>query len=230
MRVLMGTSGFSYSAWKGSFYPAKLPAKDMLRFYAERFPAVEVNNTFYRLPKQEVLEGWTREVPADFAFAVKASQRLTHILRMKDAGETLTYFLSQLSGLGDHLGPVLYQLPPNMKKDLGRLVPFLELLPRGGRSAFEFRHASWFDDEVYAALREHGAALCVADDEKLSTPRVATAGFGYLRLRRPDYTSEALADWLSFVKGNAWTDAFVFFKHEDEARGPAYAVEIQSLL
>lgn len=226
----MGTSGFSYSAWKGSFYPAKLPAKDMLRFYAERFPAVEVNNTFYRLPKQEVLEGWTREVPADFAFAVKASQRLTHILRLKDAGETLAFFLSQLSGLGDHLGPVLYQLPPNMKKDLGRLVPFLAMLPRGGRSAFEFRHASWFDDEVYAALREHGVALCVADDEKLSTPRVATAGFGYLRLRRPDYPPEGLADWLSFVKGNAWTDAFVFFKHEDEARGPAYAVQLQGMI
>ncbi|MFY9550489.1 MAG: DUF72 domain-containing protein [Thermoanaerobaculia bacterium] len=226
MRVLAGTSGFSYKEWKGSFYPEDLPADAMLRYYGERLPAVEINNTFYRMPKPALLEGWAAEVPEGFRFVLKASQRITHHKRLKDAGEEVAYFFQVAATLGGRLGPALFQLPPNLKKDLPRLADFLALLPEGSRAAFEFRHASWFQDDVFEALRARGAALCVAEDEELATPLVATAPWGYLRLRRQDYDDGAVGAWAEKIRGQSWGEAFVFFKHEDAGAGPRLAAEL----
>lgn len=230
MRVLAGTSGYSYTAWKGSFYPEDLPASRMLETYAARLPSVEINATFYRMPQAKTVAAWRAQVPPAFVFALKGPQRVTHVKRLAAAAEDVSYFQSVAAELGPALGPVLWQLPPSLKKDLPRLKEFLALLPRGGRAAFEFRHASWHDDEVLAALSGAGAALCIADDEERSTPAVATAGFGYLRLRRPDYDDAALARWAETVLAQRWDDAFVYFKHEDEARGPAYALRFAKLV
>ncbi len=227
MRVLPGTSGFSYKEWKGSFYPEDLPASEMLRHYASRLPAVEINNTFYRMPRAALLASWAEQVPDGFSFALKASQQITHRKRLKEAGEAVAYFFEVATTLGDRLGPVLFQLPPNMKKDLPRLIDFLTLLPPAARSAFEFRHESWFDEEVFGVLRSAGAALCWAEDEELSTPRVPTAGWGYLRLRRADYTDADVAAWADRIREETWTDAYVFFKHEDEGTGPRLAERMQ---
>ncbi len=229
MRVLAGTSGYAYPAWKGRFYDAALLASRMLAAYAARLPAVEINATFYRMPKPSTLAGWRREVPPGFVLALKAPQRVTHVKRLAGAAEDVAFFLRAAAELGEALGPLLWQLPPSFRKDLPRLRDFLALLPRGGRSAFEFRHASWESDDVLAALSDAGAALCIADDEERSTPPVATAGFGYLRLRRPDYDEAALARWAEAVRGQPWSDAFVFFKHEDEARGPELALRFAAL-
>ena len=226
MRVLAGTSGFSYKEWKGSFYPEDLPAEDMLRFYAERLPAVEINNTFYRMPKAGLLAGWAEQVPDGFRFVLKASQRITHHKRLKEASEEVGYFLRVAETLGDRLGPSLFQLPPNLKKDLPRLVDFLALLPAAARAAFEFRHASWFEEDVFEALRARGAALCVAEDEELATPLVATAGWGYLRLRRPDYGEAEVAAWADRIRGQPWDETYVFFKHEDAGAGPKLAAQM----
>ena len=223
MKVRIGTSGFSYKEWKGSFYPEDLPASEMLRFYAAKFSTVEINNTFYRMPTAAVLSGWAEQVPDGFTFALKASQRITHRSRLKDAADSVEFFFRVATTLGDRLGPVLFQLPPNFKKDLPRLADFLPLLPSGSRAAFEFRHPTWFDDEVYEALRGAGAALCIAEDEDLATPPVATTGWGYLRLRRQDYGPESLGAWAKTIGSQPWTETFVFFKHEDEARGPLFA-------
>jgi uncharacterized protein YecE (DUF72 family) len=228
MRVLTGTSGFSYKEWKGSFYPEDLPADAMLRYYAQRLPAVEINNTFYRMPKAELLAGWAEQVPDGFRFVLKASQRITHFKRLKDVSEEVGYFLRIAATLGDRLGPILFQLPPNLKKDLPRLSEFLDILPAATRAAVEFRHASWFDDEVFAALRARGAALCVAEDEELATPPVATAGWGYLRLRRPDYGEAELQAWEDRLRAQAWEEAYVFFKHEDAGTGPRLAAQMLS--
>src|SRR5262245_56057918 len=225
MRVLAGTSGFSYKEWKGSFYPEDLPAEEMLAYYSARLPAVEINNTFYRMPKPSLLEGWAAQVPAEFRFILKASQRITHRKRLKEAGDEVAYFFQTASTLGDRLGPTLIQLPPNLKKDLPRLESFLSVLPEGPRVAFEFRHASWFEDDVFAALRAKGAALCIAEDEELATPLVATAGWGYLRLRRQDYDDAAVAAWAERVRAQTWTEAYVFFKHEDAGPGPRLAAD-----
>ncbi|MFN2385728.1 MAG: DUF72 domain-containing protein [Thermoanaerobaculia bacterium] len=223
MRLLVGTSGYSYREWKGSFYPEDLPASRMLAHYATRLPAVEINNTFYRMPRAEMLAGWAEQVPDGFRFALKASQRITHHRRLKDAGEAVDFFFRVASTLGDRLGPTLFQLPPNFQRDLPRLGEFLAILPSGCRGAFEFRHESWFDEEVFGALRERGLALCIAEDEKLATPLVATTDWGYLRLRRQDYSEADLRGWSQQVALQPWTEAYVFFKHEDEARGPALA-------
>lgn len=226
MDVRVGTSGFSYKEWKGSFYPEKLAAKDMLRFYAQRFRTVEINNTFYRMPKAALLEAWAAEVPETFAFALKASQRITHFQRLRDVGESLGYLLDTAAALGGRLGPFLFQLPPNFKKDLPRLAEFLAQLRPGVRAAVEFRHPTWFEDDVFATLREHGAALCIADTgEPDDAPFTATASWGYLRLRRVAYAPGDLETWASRVRAQAWSDAFVFFKHEDEATGPQLAAE-----
>jgi uncharacterized protein YecE (DUF72 family) len=226
MRVLAGTSGFSYKEWKGSFYPEDLPAEEMLSFYSGRLPAVEINNTFYRMPKPALLESWAEQVPPEFRFVLKASQRITHRKRLKEAGEEVAYFFQTASTLGERLGPSLFQLPPNLKKDLPRLEDFLAVLPAGTRAAFEFRHASWFEDDVFAALRGRGAALCIAEDEELATPLVATADWGYLRLRRQDYDDAAVAAWAEKVRGQAWGEAYVFFKHEDAGSGPRLAAKL----
>ncbi|HYX21104.1 MAG TPA: DUF72 domain-containing protein [Thermoanaerobaculia bacterium] len=225
MRVLAGTSGFSYKEWKGSFYPEDLPAARMLSYYAERLPAVEINNTFYRMPKPALLEGWSAEVPESFRFVLKASQRITHFRRLKEAGADVAYFFDVAAVLGDRLGPALFQLPPNLKKDLPRLEAFLATLPGGRRAAFEFRHASWFEDDVFEALRRRGAALCIAEDEELATPLVPTADWGYLRLRRQDYDDAAVAAWAEKVRGQNWSEAYVFFKHEDAGSGPRLAAQ-----
>jgi uncharacterized protein YecE (DUF72 family) len=229
VRILTGTSGFSYKEWKGSFYPEDLPDSGMLRYYASRLPAVEINNTFYRMPRAALLESWAEQVPDGFAFALKASQQITHRKRLQEAGEAVSYFLSVATTLGDRLGPVLFQLPPNFKKDVPRLRDFLALLPPASRSAFEFRHESWFDDEVFDALRSAGAALCWAEDEELSTPTRPTAGWGYLRLRRQDYGETELASWADRIRDQSWSDAYVFFKHEEEGTGPRLAERMRSL-
>jgi uncharacterized protein YecE (DUF72 family) len=230
MRIRIGTSGFSYKEWKGTFYPEDLPPSEMLRFYSGRFSSVEINNTFYRMPQASVLSGWAEQVPDGFTFALKASQRITHRSRLKEAGDAVRFFFGVATTLGDRLGPVLFQLPPNLKKDLPRLLDFLPHVPAGSRAAFEFRHASWFDEDVYGALRASGAALCIAEDEDLATPVVATTGWGYLRLRRQDYGPEALTGWAQRIREQEWSDAFVFFKHEDEARGPLLAESLINIL
>jgi uncharacterized protein YecE (DUF72 family) len=230
VRIFTGTSGFSYSAWKGSFYPHELPARRMLAFYAGRLGTVEANSTFYRMPKAETLAAWRAEVPAAFVFALKAPQRITHVKRLSGADDLVAAFHRAAAELGPALGPVLYQLPPSMKKDLPRLQAFLAAVPAGGRAAFEFRHASWLDDAVYDALRAHGAALCLADTEEATTPAVATARFGYLRLRRPEYAEADLRRWAERILREPWEEAFVYFKHEDEARGPAFALALRDIL
>jgi len=224
MKLHVGTSGYSYKEWKGSFYPADLPAKQMLRYYGERFGTVEINNSFYRMPKATVLQAWAAEVPAEFRFVLKAPQRITHFQRLKGCEDSVRFLLDTAAELGERLGPVLFQLPPNLKKDAGRLKDFLALLPRGGRAAVEFRHQSWFDDEVLGMLREHKTALCIAEAEDgVEVPFEGTAEWGYLRLRRPDYGDAELKTWAKRVQGQSWKEAFVFFKHEDEGKGPALA-------
>ena len=234
MRVAVGTSGFAYTEWKGTFYPADLKADDFLRYYASRFRTVEINNTFYRMPTEALLLGWTGQVPDGFTFVLKASQQITHRKRLKECGEELQYFLRTANVLGDKLGPTLFQLPPNLKKDLPRLQDFLTIIPHTWRAAFEFRHASWFDDDVYALLRTHNAALVAAetdpDESELTVPFVPTADWGYLRLRRKAYEAGALAAWAGKIRGAGWKEAFVFFKHEDEGTGPRLAAEFMQIL
>ncbi len=223
MRLQTGTSGFGYKEWKGSFYPADLPASGMLAFYAERFPTVEINNTFYRMPKPELLSAWVAEVPPSFCFVVKAPRQITHIKRLKDVEQPVGYLLEATAVLGAARGPLLFQLPPNMKKDVDRLRSLLALLPATVRAALEFRHESWFDDEVYDALREHDASLCITHTEEGDSPFVPTAPWGYLRLRGVEYAADELLKWIERVRGTNWNEAFVFFKHEDEATGPRLA-------
>jgi uncharacterized protein YecE (DUF72 family) len=202
----------------------------MLRYYAERLPAVEINNTFYRMPAKEVLARWVHETPDGFTFVLKAPQRLTHQKRLKDVGDSLPYFLDVSESLGAKRGPFLFQLPPNMKKDAPRLDAFLALLPPSAPAAFEFRHASWFDEETFGILRGRGAALCLADvnapedgGESLPSDLVPTASWGYLRLRRVDYTDADVDAWADRIQGQPWEEAFVFFKHEDEGTAPRLA-------
>jgi uncharacterized protein YecE (DUF72 family) len=229
-RLLAGTSGWSYDEWKGPFYPEDLSSRDMLRFYAGRLPAVEVNNTFYRLPKSSVLQGWASQVPESFRFALKASRRITHLKRLKDAADETLYFLETAAALGPRLGALLFQLPPNLKLDLNRLDAFLALLPEGTRAAFEFRHESWTDPAVHERLRARGFAWVIADVEDAPPPAfVTTASWSYLRLRRPDYTAQDLARWVESLKTGEAGEAFVFFKHEDEGAGPRLAAEFLQL-
>ncbi|HEY7957720.1 MAG: DUF72 domain-containing protein [Polyangia bacterium] len=230
MRVLVGTSGYSYAEWKGTFYPEDLPASKMLRYYGERFPTVEANGTFYRMPSEKALAGWTKQVPEEFVFAVKAPQRITHQLRLVDAGDALGHLCSVTEVLGARRGPFLFQLPPFLKKDLSRLTDFLALLPAGVLAAFEFRHATWFDDETYAALRARNAALVISESEKLAAPVVATADWGYLRLRREDYVDADLASWSERISAQPWQRAFVYLKHEESGMGPRLAARLTELL
>ena len=222
-----GASGFSFKEWKGPFYPPDCKAEAMLPFYAQRLPTVEINNSFYRMPKRVVLEGWTTQVPEDFRFSLKASRRITHIGRLKaDAvAETLGYLYRNLEALGTRRGPVLFQLPPNLKKDLPRLEAFLALLPPGHGAAFEFRNPEWFDDEVYALLRAAGAALCLSErEDNAPPPLVETAPFGYVRLRLESYSDEDLAAWAQRLAATAWQDIYAYFMHEPTA--PAYAATL----
>ena len=230
MRVLAGTSGYSYKEWKGSFYPEDLSADEMLRYYAARLSAVEINNTFYRMPKSEVLARWAEQVPDGFRFALKASQQITHRKRLKDAADPVAYFFKVAVTLGDRMGPVLFQLPPNFKKDLPRLSDFLTILPPASRCAFEFRHESWFEEDVFEALGDRSCALCVAEDEELATPLVATTGWGYLRLRRQDYDEAQVRAWAQILPSQPWSEAYVFFKHEEGGKGPKLAETLTRIL
>ena len=228
----VGTSGWSYPEWKGSFYPEDIKGDAMLAYYAERFESVEVNNTFYRLPKPEVMKAWGEQVPPSFSFVIKASQRITHNAKLgPQAADPLAYMLQACAELGDRLGPVLYQTPPWLKKDVGVLTGFLGLLPAGHRAAFEFRNATWFDDEVYATLAERNAALVVADtgEEGKDPPLVRTSDWGYARLRRVEYPGDLLSEWAARLTGAGWGDLWVFFKHEDEGTGPKLAARFRDL-
>lgn len=230
MEIRAGTSGFSYKEWKGSFYPEDLSAGDMLSFYAGRLPAVEINNTFYRMPKPDVLESWAEQTGEDFRFVLKASRRITHFKRLKDVEDEVDYFLRTATTLRERLGAVLFQLPPNLKKDVELLGAFLARLGDPTRVAFEFRHPSWHEADAIDLLREHGAALCAADTEEEAGSIVHTGPLGYLRLRRADYSSDDLADWARRVREAGWERAYVFFKHEDAGAGPALAHEFMALV
>jgi uncharacterized protein YecE (DUF72 family) len=231
VRAWVGTSGFSYDEWTGNFYPDKMAAKNRLRYYAGRFPTVEINNTFYRMPKEEVVKGWAEQVPDGFRFVIKGSQRITHIKRLKDCGELLGYLYHATAALGSKLGPLLFQLPPNFRKDVPRLAAFFDAMPERRRVAVEFRHGSWFDDEVFDTLRARGAALCVADTgEEPVAPLVATTDWGYLRLRREDFGDSDLQAWAQKIREQPWSDAFVFLKHEEEGRGPKLAARLMEFL
>ncbi len=232
MRVRVGTSGFSYDAWRGSFYPEGLKPAARLAYYATRLDCVEINNTFYRMPQAALLEKWRDEVPVDFVFVLKAPQRITHVKRLQaTAREDVAYLLDQARGLGPRLGPLLFQTPPFLKKDAGRLREFLDFLPAGVRAAFEFRNPTWEDAEIRGVLAEKGAALCLADTDEAEPPALqATGRFGYLRLRRSEYDAGALCRWAEAVKAQPWDEAFVFFKHEDEGKGPAFAQAFRAAL
>jgi uncharacterized protein YecE (DUF72 family) len=229
-QLFVGTSGFAYASWKPGFYPAKLPAKQFLQHYAGRLNSTEVNYTFRQLPKADTLKAWVEATPAEFVFSLKAHMRLTHILKLKDAASFLEVFFRAIDPLRSarRLGPVLYQLPPTLKCDVATLTDFLALLPTDLRHAFEFRHASWLHDDVYALLERYGAALCLAESEKLVVPQVITAPFVYARLRKPDYTEEdrlEIARRAGDILGNG-RDLFVYFKHEDSPQGALYAEEL----
>ena len=235
-RLFAGASGFSYKPWKGPFYPVDLPDAEMLAYYAQRLPAVEINNTFYRLPKPKLLEDWAGQTPDGFRFVLKASRRITHIQRLKDVGELLEYLFKTAGTLGPKLGPFLFQLPPHLKKDADRLRSFLDLVPPDRRVALEFRNPTWFEDEVFEALRAHDAALCVAETDpadkeaaKEPVPLVATASWGYLRLRRETYTDADHQAWADRIHGQRWSEAYAFFKHEDDGTAPTFARRFMEL-
>lgn len=226
MKYLTGTSGFSYKEWKGTFYPADIDARQMLSFYATRLSAVEINNTFYRMPKAPLVESWAAQVPVSFRFALKAPQRITHREKLAGSEASLDAFLSAARALGARLGAVLFQLPPFLRKDVPLLSGFLALVPEDVRVAFEFRHLSWFADDTYDALRARNAALVCGDaeDPAKSPPLVATADFGYLRLRAPEYSEEELRSWGRRIGEQPWQQAFAFLKHE--LRGPEFAEKL----
>jgi uncharacterized protein YecE (DUF72 family) len=228
----VGTSGYNFPEWKGTFYPAKLPASQMLAYYAQRLSTVEVNYTFYRMPNAKTVAGWDQATPPGFTFILKAPQRITHFARLLDVDDPLRYFVDTARKLGPKLGPILFQLPPNFKKDLARLKDLLTQFPADLRCAWEFRHASWFADDTYDALRTGNAALCVADTEAGHTPLVATADFGYLRLRDEGYEKQELGEWARTVRdlGTTWQEAFISFKHEESGIGPKLAQEFTALL
>jgi uncharacterized protein YecE (DUF72 family) len=224
MKLFTGTSGFAYKEWKGAFYPEDLRNDDMLSYYASQFRSVEINNSFYRMPAEKTLRQWTEQVTPAFSFVLKAPQRITHFTRLKEESkDPLEFFLKTSAVLGEQRGPLLFQLPPNMKLDLPRLQNFLSWIPSDVRLAFEFRHSSWYDDAVFAALRAHNASLCVADTEEEQAPRLATADWGYLRLRRVAYSDADVQEWAAWTRAQPWSDAFVFFKHEDAGTGPRLA-------
>jgi uncharacterized protein YecE (DUF72 family) len=225
-----GTSGYSYPEWRGTFYPEKgLPQSGFLAYYAERFPTVEINNTFYRFPKKPVLEEWASATPEGFTFAIKAHQGITHRAQLEAVGEQTRDFVTRCEALGAKLGPILFQLPPHLKRDDARLADFVELLPRG-RFAVEFRDASWFEEPVMAILEGAGVALCVSEGESLDTPRHATAGFCYVRMRKDHYTDAELADWRAWIKTQTadGRDVFAYLKHDEQGTSPEDALRLLS--
>ncbi|MBV8417331.1 MAG: DUF72 domain-containing protein [Verrucomicrobia bacterium] len=228
MTSWIGTSGFQYPEWRGTFYPEKFPTSKMLPFYAERFATSEINYTFYRIPNSKTIGGWDIATPEHFRFGLKAPQKVTHVAKLRDCAELLEVFQRVVSGLGSKLGPVLFQLPPSFRKDAMLLHEFLDSLPGEIRAAFEFRHSSWFHEEIFADLQRHNAALCIAESSDLATPNLATADFGYLRLRREDYERADIVRWAKFIQEQKerWSHAFVYFKHEESGKGPQLAKQM----
>lgn len=223
-KLLAGASGYSFKEWKGTFYPADMKPEGMLAWYAERLPTVEINNTFYQMPKTAVLENWSKATPEAFRFSIKASRRVTHLSRLKadSAADSVAFLYKNLATLGEKRGPVLFQLPPFLKKDLLRLQEFLAILPADHCAAFEFRNDTWFDDEVYATLKSAGAALCLSErEDNAPPPLVETAPWGYVRLRLESYSDTDLVRWAERLQDTAWREIFVYFMHEPTA--PAYA-------
>jgi uncharacterized protein YecE (DUF72 family) len=224
MKLHVGTSGYGYKEWKGIFYPEKISPREMLPFYGERFNAVEINYTYYHMPTERLLASWSEQVPDDFVFVLKAPQVITHIKRLKEVGEETDYYFRTVALLGEKLGAVLFQFPAFFRANLPRLEEFLALLPATVRCAFEFRSPTWLEAGVAEILRNRGYSLCTADtDENPAQEIIGTATWGYLRLRRPGYTDADLAQWRERIHAQGWERAFVFFKHEDEARGPDLA-------
>lgn len=229
MLLSVGTSGYSYKEWLGRFYPEKLPASEMLRYYAERFSTVEINNTFYRMPAESMLAQWSQQVPDPFTFTLKAPKRITHVNRLRESESNVAEFLRRASALGSKLGAILFQLPPYLKKDLPRLKDFLDQLPPGKQTAFEFRSTSWQDDEVYELLRSRAAILCVTDTDEGDTPFVATSDCGYVRLRRTHYDDDDLRAWIARIAAKGLPRTYVYFMHEDEALGTKFAQRLDEL-
>jgi uncharacterized protein YecE (DUF72 family) len=228
-RILAGASGYSYKEWMGNFYPEKIKPDEMLPWYSERLPTVEINNSFYRTPKTSVLEAWSAATPRGFQFAIKASRRITHIARLKTetAGEPLGWLYENLAALGPKRGPVLFQLPPNFRKDLPRLAAFLQMLPKDHGASFEFRNDTWFDDDVYEALKGAGAALCLSErEDNAPPPLVETAAWGYVRLRLENYSEDDLRAWAKRLEATSWREINVYFMHEPTA--PAYAKSLMA--
>jgi uncharacterized protein YecE (DUF72 family) len=223
--IYVGTSGYNYPEWRGTFYPEEFPAKDMFGYYSARFRTVEINYTFYRMPTAKTTGAWREQAPEGFRYALKAPRRITHDKRLKDVADSTQFFCDAARVLGPSLGPLLFQLPPNLKCDVPRLDAFLETVPRDLRSAMEFRHDSWHTTEVYDVLKKHGVAICIADFGDHTTPLEVTASHGYFRLRDEGYGVDDLAKWASAIKERAsgWEDVFVYFKHEEEGKGPEFA-------
>jgi uncharacterized protein YecE (DUF72 family) len=223
--IWIGTSGYNYPEWKGSFYPETLPAAKMLPYYAERFPTVEINYTFYRMPNEKLVSGWAAQTPSPFKLTLKAPRRITHDNRLKNVESLVSGFCQVAGTLGDKLGALLFQLPPNLKKDLTTFDAFLGDLPPRLCAAFEFRHASWLDEEIYSRLAARNLALCIADSEKMSTPVRVTADYAYFRLRDEGYTPDDIARWADTIarETEKCREAFVYFKHEEEGKGPEFA-------
>jgi uncharacterized protein YecE (DUF72 family) len=223
--IWVGTSGYNYPEWKGTFYPADLPAAKMLPYYAARFQTVEINYTFYRLPNEKIVAGWAGATPTPFKLTLKAPRRITHDRKLRDAGDLVRGFCGVAGTLGDKLGALLFQLPPTFKKDLAVFDEFLAELPPAAPAAFEFRHESWLDEEVFDRLRKRRVALCVADSERMSTPAIGTTDYGYFRLRDEGYTPPDLDRWAATIQSLAASmkDIFVYFKHEEEGKGPEFA-------
>jgi uncharacterized protein YecE (DUF72 family) len=230
--IWIGTSGYNYPEWRGTFYPEKLAAAKMLPYYAERFSTVEINYTFYRTPNEKILEGWNAATPEHFKLTLKAPKRITHEARLRDCADRVRQFLETASVLGPKLGALLFQLPPNLKKDVALLDAFLEAFPPRVCAAFEFRHASWLDDEVYGRLRARNLALCVADSEKLSTPVEITADYAYFRLRDEGYSPDDIARWADVIRErtSGCGDVFVYFKHEESGKGPEFGARLMELV
>jgi uncharacterized protein YecE (DUF72 family) len=228
MKIYVGTSGYAYKEWKGKFYPEKISPKEMLRFYSGRLNTVEINNTFYRMPKERVLMSWAEQVPGNFVFALKAPQVITHLKQLRNVLDETEYLFRTLSVMDRRLGPVLFQFPKSFRADRPLLQDFLGLIPDDRACAFEFRSSSWLNDEILDLLRERGSSLCIADaDENPANEIIRTASWGYLRLRRSDYTDADLSQWLERILSQKWERVFVFFKHEeDDAKGPATGPEM----
>jgi uncharacterized protein YecE (DUF72 family) len=230
--IWVGTSGYNYPEWKGSFYPSDLPTAKMLPYYAARFPTVEINYTFYRMPNEKLVSGWAAQTPSPYQLTLKAPRRITHDNRLRNTGDLVSAFCQAAGALGDKLGALLFQLPPNAKKDLPLFEAFLEELPPKARAAFEFRHASWLDEEIFERLAGRNLALCVADSEKLSTPVRVTADYAYFRLRDEGYGADDIARWCETIQRETakCRDVFVYFKHEQEGKGAEFATMLMKML